>query len=121
VTLAQILAVNGITLKTPASVTYGLQDISGPDAGRSLDGVAHTDFVAQKVKLTCKWAAMPAAEASVLLRNVDGQNFRLTYFDIKRNAMRTATFYVGDRSAEVGQLLPDQQIVKNVSFNFIEV
>lgn len=120
--MLEILKVNDTVLKTPADVTWSLQDISSPNAGRTLDGVMHKDRVAQKVKLTCKWAAMPASEASILLRNVNSQvNFRLTYFDLMSNGLRTATFYVGDRSSQYKWIRDDSKIVENVSFDFIEV
>ena len=89
--MLQILKVNDTVLQTPADVTWALQDISSPNSGRTLDGVMHKDRVAQKVKLSCKWAAMPFSEASTLLKNVNSQvTFNLTYFDVMQNAERTA-------------------------------
>lgn len=120
--MLQILTVNDTPLKTPAEVTWALQDISSPNSGRTLDGVMHKDRVAQKVKLSCKWPHMPISEASTLLKNVNSQvNFKLTYFDVMQGAMRTATFYVGDRAAPIDWLLENDKTVKEVSFDFIEV
>jgi len=117
----QILKVNDTVIKTPAEITWSLFDVSSPNSGRTLDGVMHIDRVAQKVKLSCKWAAMPAEEASILLKNVNDVNFYLTYFDLKENGMRTALFYVGDRTANFKWILTDSKMVKDVSFDFIEV
>ncbi len=120
--LLQILKVNDTVLSTPAEVTWALQDISSPNSGRTLDGVMHKDRVAQKVKLTCKWGAMPFSEASTLLKNVNSQvNFHLTYFDVMQNGLRTATFYVGDRTAPYLWVWDNDGYVKDVSFDFIEV
>lgn len=121
-TTLQVLKINDTRIKTPAEVTWGLQDISSPDSGRDLSGTMHKDRVAQKVKLTCKWPAMPASEASLLLRNVTSQvTFQLTYFDVMQNGVRKSTFYVGDRTSPYAWLWEDSQAVKSVSFDFIEV
>lgn len=118
----QILKINDTILKTPADVTWSLQDLSSPDTGRTLDGVMHKDRVAQKVKLTCKWPAMSTVDASTLLKAVNASvNFQLTYFDVQENANRTATFYVGDRSAPYLWIREDSKMVENVAFDFIEV
>ena len=120
--LLQILKINDTVLQTPAEVTWALQDISSPNSGRTLDGVMHKDRVAQKVKLSCKWPHMPVSEASTLLKNVNSQvSFQLTYFDVMQGGLRTATFYVGDRTAPLDWIWDDDQTVKDVSFDFIEV
>lgn len=118
----QILKVNDTPIRTPADVTWSLQDISSPDSGRTLDGVMHKDRVAQKVKLACKWPAMPVSDAAALLQNVNSAvTFNLTYFDVMQNGLRTAKFYVGDRTAPLKWILDNSQVVENVSFDFIEV
>lgn len=118
----QILQINSTVIKTPADVTWSLQDLSSPDTGRTLDGVMHKDRVAQKVKLACKWPAMSTHDASILLKNANSQvNFQLTYFDVMENANRTATFYVGDRSVPYLWIREDSKMVENVAFDFIEV
>jgi len=120
--MIQILTINGTPIRTPADVTWALQDISSSNSGRTLDGVMHKDRVAQKVKLSCKWPAMPFSDASTLLRNVNSRvTFSLTYFDVMQNGMRTANFYVGDRSADYKWVLDDSKVVEGVSFDFIEV
>lgn len=120
--LLQILKINDTIIKTPSEVTWTLQDISSPDSGRDLTGVMHKDRVAQKIKLSCKWPHMSTAEASLLLRNANSQvNFQLTYFDVMQNGVRTATFYVGDRTAPLAWIWDDDNAVQNVAFDFIEV
>lgn len=120
--MLQVLKVNDTVIKTPSDVTWSLQDISSSDSGRDLAGVMHKDRVTQKVKLTCKWSAMPASEASLLLRNVNSQvNFRLTYFDVMQNGMRAVPFYVGDRTSPYAWLRGADNTVRNVSFDFMEV
>lgn len=118
----QILQIGSTVIKTPAAVTWSLQDLSSPDTGRTLDGIMHKDRVAQKVKLTCKWPAMSTADASILLKAVNANvNFQLTYFDVQENGNRTATFYVGDRTAPYLWIREDSKMVENISFDFIEV
>lgn len=82
----------------------------------------HKDRVAQKVKLACKWAPMYSSEASILLKAVnENVNFQLTYFDVMQNSYRTTIFYVGDRSSPYLWKEGNEIMVKNVSFDFIEV
>ena len=120
--MLQILKVNDTVLQTPANVKWALQDISSSNSGRTLDGVMRKDRIAQKVKLSCSWPAMPFSDASTLLRNVNSQvTFNLTYFDVMQNGIRTARFYVGDRTAAYLWVWDDDGYVKDVSFNFIEV
>jgi len=120
--MLQILKVNDTVLQTPANVKWALQDISSSNSGRTLDGVMHKDRIAQKVKLSCSWPAMPFSDASTLLRNVNSQvTFNLTYFDVMQNGIRTARFYVGDRTAAYLWVWDDDGYVKDVSFDFIEV
>jgi|GEM_PF-3788472 len=47
-----ISKVDGVTLKyTPSEFTYGLQDVSDTQSGRTLDAVMHKNRIAQKRKL----------------------------------------------------------------------
>lgn len=119
--MLQILQVNDSVLKTPCNVNWSLEDISSSNSGRTMDGIMHIERVAQKVKLSCSWNAMPFSEASVLLKNVNQPTFNLTYFDVMQNALRTARFYVGPRSTSYLWVWDSGGYVKNVSFNFIEV
>ena len=120
--MQEILKINDTVIKTPAEITWALQDISSPNSGRDQAGTMYKDRVAQKVKLSCKWPHMPTSEASLLLRNVNSQvNFQLTYFDVLRNGMRMATFYVGDRTSQYAWLLENEKTVRDVAFDFIEV
>lgn len=48
-----MLKVNGTDIKTPQTITWGLQDVSSEESGRDLAGTMHKDVVAQKRKLTC--------------------------------------------------------------------
>ena len=120
--MLQVLTLNGVALKTPAQVTWALQNISSSDSGRTqTDGTMHNTIIAQKVKLTCTWGAMPISDASTLLKAINSNNFSLRYFDVMQGNWRTAIFYDGDRTAKIAWLLDDSKVVENVACDFIEV
>jgi hypothetical protein len=69
---------------------------------------------------------MTEARASVLLQHVQPETFLLTYPDIRLGGYRTATFYVGDRSAPVNYFVKQngrfsQSMISNIKFDFVEV
>jgi len=116
-----MIKINGTTIKTPSSLSWGLQDLSSQDSGRTLDGVMHKDLVAQKRKLECKWNNLTKQEASTLLRAVNSSIYlRITYPDPMSGRDETRTFYVGDRTAPFHMWTSGKQIFDSVSFNFVE-
>jgi len=116
-----IKKINGITIKTPSSCTWGLQDLSSEDSGRTLDGIMHKDVIAQKRKLDCSWNGLSQSEAATLLQAVNASVFMsVTYDDPLTGAELTRTFYVGDKSAPVQIWTLNNKRFSSVSFNFIE-
>ena len=66
------LRVNGVAIKCPSSFSFGLQDISSPDAGRTQDTLMHKERVGQKVKLELSWNGLTWEENNQLL--LDAEN-----------------------------------------------
>ena len=116
-------AFNGTPIKTPQSATWGLQDISSEDSGRTNDGLMHNNVVAQKRKLTVKWGPMVWAEAAIITRYCKnkGSQIALTYPDIMAGGMLTKQFYTGDCTAEYHEWHGLVTIVKGISCDFIEI
>lgn len=121
-----VLKINGVAVKDPSVYQWEWYDLSSEDvAGRSESGLNNKDIVAQKVKLILEWAQLTFAEASTILTasvggNVDAPQPYVTvyYFDIARNAFRTMTATVGDRTAPMYNFVLGR--VENVAFNLIE-
>lgn len=113
--------INGITVKTPQSCTWSLQDLWSDDSGKTLDGVMHKDTVAQKRKLTCKWGAMTWSECSVIANFMKnrGVMVQLTYPDILQGEYITKTFYTGDMTVPYFDW--SRELVESASCDFIEV
>ena len=83
----------------PAQLTWGLQDISTADAGRTQSGKMYKMYVCQKRKLQLSWTLPTAAQASAILRAFNHEYFYVRYFDVLDGKQETREFYVGDRTA----------------------
>lgn len=116
-----IKKINGQNIITPSECTWGLQDLSSEDSGRTLDGLMHKDIVAQKRTIECSWNGLNKADAATLLQQVNASVFMsLTYDDPMSGTEQTRTFYVGDRSAPVHIWNTSKKIFSTISFSFIE-
>ena len=108
----------------PDSITWGLQDVSAPDAGRVQDA-ANTMYkmrTSQKRKLSLSWTDPTLAQASAILQAVDPEYFFVRYIDVKSGGYEVREFYVGDRSApfmEIRNPVPGT-VVTTLSFDIIE-
>lgn len=113
--------INGIAIKSPSSCTWGLQDISSDDSGRTADGKMHKDIIAQKRKMDCVWNGLSQSEAATLLQQVNASVFlEVTYDDPMSGTEETRTFYIGDRTAPVHMWNSTTKVFTSISFNFIE-
>lgn len=115
-----MLIVDGVPVKEPSEMTYGLQDVSYSGAGRTQDFVMHKFRGAQKVTLGLAWSMTTPEETAQILQAFDPEYVFVTYHDAKLNADITKEFYVGDRSAPVHMWTVNNKYYKSVSFNIIE-
>ena len=116
-----MLVINGTEVRDPSAFTWGLQDVSAADAGRTEDALMQKNRVAQKRKLTCSWDGLTPEEASELLTAVNPEYIDISYPDAMSGGTETRTFYVGDRSAPVAIWVgATGRLYQRVSFNFIE-
>lgn len=116
-----LIKVNGTFIPDPSSLQWGLQSVSDPNAGRSLDGKMHVNLVTRKRKLELSWNGVDFATAAEILQAVNNETFTVTYLDALTNTTQTRTFYVGDRTAPVNSYAVGYRWYTNVSFNLIEV
>jgi len=115
------MKIQGVTIKTPSSLSWGYSDLSSEESGRTLDGKSHKDIIASKVKLDCSWNNLSGTEASALLQKVCPYAYRnITYLDPITNTNITKSFYTGDKSAPVKSYAISGTIYSTISFNFVE-
>ena len=50
-----MITVDGVAVKTPSAFSWGLQDVSDPASGRTLDALMHKNRIAQKRKISLSW------------------------------------------------------------------
>ncbi len=113
--------------------TYSRQAVDGKSAGRNQKGKMIRDLVTSKDKWQLEFAPCTQAQLGALLKEIDGASFSFTYPDPlygsgmsgHASATRTATFYVGDRSAPVFLIkhtgTRTVELWGNVTFNVIEI
>ena len=115
-------------LKPPATMQVDLQDVHGSETGRVQTGKMVLDRVAggayAKRKISCTWKGLTMSEMSELLNAMKKASFSVTYPDPFTGDFRTATVYVGDRSAPIfrtGATQANEVIWESLSANFIEL
>ena len=94
------LKVDGVALPCPSSFTWGLQDISASESGRTDDTTMHKNRVGQKRKLSVGWNGPDWDTACKIIQAVNPEYIQVTYPDLlSANKHETRTFYVGDRES----------------------
>ncbi len=118
-----MFAVNGSYLPDPSALTWGLQDVSAPDAGRDESSTMHKMRVAQKRTYQVEWKMTNPLETAQILTAVNPETFTVTAWDAMDGQYETRTYYVGDRSAPFQQWHSgvDGQLFTKISFTIIEV
>lgn len=116
------------SLPDPHEMTVGVMDIDADTTGRNQNGTMIRDWVAQKVKLSCKWVMLTQAEVQALLALCDRPKFTIRYLDPRTGEKEKMKAYVGDRT--VGpyyySTIPANEnasfdgVYRDVEMNFIE-
>lgn len=105
----------------PSVFDTDVEDVSVPDAGRTLDAVMHKNKVAEKQthKLTFN---NPTPEETARISQAFGSTeyFGARYIDPKTNSTVIKTFYAGTRSFPRKIWTVRQKRYGQVSFNIIE-
>jgi hypothetical protein len=117
-----MLNVDGVVIPPPSSLTWGLQDVSGSDAGRTQDPNAtmQKNRITQKRKLSLVWNNPDKNKTSQILKAFNPEYIHVTYHDAMDNVSETREFYVGDRTAPTKMWTIDKKIYSQVSFDIIE-
>ena len=111
--------VNGASVPTPSVFNWSLQDVSDPDAGRTLDGIMHKNRIAQKVKIQLEWHGVTEDVARQVLGMFNPEYFNVTYPD-PMGGTSTRTFYRGDAGTDLYSW-KFGGLYRSISFDIIEV
>lgn len=110
---------------TPQKFSWGLQDVSNPDAGRVLDQNAtmYKMRITQKRKIDLSWVLPTLEDTTSILRAFNPEYIWVRYFDPLDGDMSIRRFYVGDRTAPLKWFnLPNQGTrMASIDFSIIEV
>ena len=116
--------VSGVDFRSPSAITWSVQDISSPDAGRTLDGIMHKERLAvggQKRKLKLEWNMVRyGTESSAILQAFTPEYLEVKYPDPQTGSVETKTFYTGDKELKFATWWDGSQILTNLSFSIIE-
>lgn len=115
-----LLQVDGVNIPDPSKYTYGLQDVSASDAGRTEDALMQKNRVAQKRKLELEWQNIGPEKVSGILTAFNPEYVSVRYHDSMDNQYETRTFYVGDRSNVLYSFVTPTGIISTLKFNIIE-
>ena len=112
--------VDGTEIKTPSSFSWGLQDVSSSESGRTQDSLMHKDRVAQKRKISLAWNNPTDKETAEILKAFNPEYIDVTYPDAMSGTNETRTFYVRDRTAPMKMWTVNKKIYSQISFNIVE-
>lgn len=113
-----MIKINGVELPAPSGYTPSIQDIS--KAERNANGTMIIERIATKRKLSLSWGVLSSADMSTILNLVAPVFFSVEYIDPQDGALKSGTFYSGDRVCD-GVTYKDKQMYwKNAKFDIIE-
>ena len=115
-----MLIVDGVAVKSPSSFTWGLQDVSDSESGRTMDAIMHKNRIAQKRKINLEWWGLRPEDAAKVLQAFNPEYIMVTYPDAMSGTDETREFYVGDRSAPVQQWFVGGKLYSKITLNIIE-
>lgn len=113
-----MIKINGVSIPIPSTLQVGIIDIS--KGGRNAEGTLVIERIATKRKLELTWSHLSKEQLSDLLTRVSGVFFDVEYIDPQDNALKTGSFYCGDRSINTLDYLNEQIRYKDIKFNLIE-
>ncbi len=115
-----MIKVDGVELPCPSSFTWGLQDVSAAESGRTDDARMHKNRVAKKRKISLRWNGKSRQETAQILQAFDPEYVFVRYPDMLSGVDETREFYTGDKTAPVKIWLVGNKIIESISFDIIE-
>lgn len=116
----RMIKVDGVaTPKELSSLKWKKSDVSGSNAGRTLDVKMHKNRIGQKRTLSLGWVSLTKAEIKATLELFDPEYVDITYWD-PRLGLTTKNFYTGDMEANVKWWYSGHERFSTLSFDVIE-
>lgn len=115
-----MITVDGVSAPCPSAYTWGLQDVSHSDSGRTDDITMHKNRAGQKRKISLQWNGPDWKTASKILKMFNPEYISVRYPDMMSGTYETRKFYVGDRSAPVKIWTVGNKTISSVSFDIVE-
>jgi hypothetical protein len=86
-------------IPAPSVFKYGMQDISGPNAGRLEDMSMNKERKGQARAIDLEWVLPTIAQASIILKAFNSEYALINFIDALEGTFITKRFYIGDRVA----------------------
>lgn len=113
-----MIKIDGVEIPTPSDFQVGIMDIS--KAERNARGTMIIERIATKRKLEMAWKYLTKSELQQVLNAVSPVFFTVEYPDPQDNAIRTGTFYAGDRTVGALDYIDGQIRWKDIKFSVVE-
>lgn len=113
-----MIKINTVLIATPSGFNVGIQDLS--KAERNANGDMIIERIATKRKLELSYAYLSQSGLSALLTAISDVFFTVEYPDPVTGALRTGTFYTGDRNAAAIDYKAGVMRWKDLKFSLIE-
>ena len=111
-----------VVVQPDEGLGYDFETTYTEDSSRVQSGKLYASAMYTVESLSYKASWLPAAEASKILRIVDGgKPFTLHYYSLHYGAWRDGQFYVGKGTLSIGRLNAAEETVDELSFNMIGV
>ncbi|ADY54719.1 hypothetical protein Sgly_0353 [Syntrophobotulus glycolicus DSM 8271] len=113
-----MIKINSIELPALTDYIVSIMDIS--KAERNANGTVIIERIATKRKIELAFGLLTREQLSQVLNLVAPVFFTVEYVDPQDNAIKTGTFYCGDRSAGGLRYKNGRMSWKGIKFNLIE-
>ncbi len=117
-----MIKINTVAFLTPSEFRVELIDIDkGGGTFRTASGRLVRERVRSRVrKLFLSYRIVTESAMSTLLQQIADASFTVEYPDPYDGALRSGTFYVGNRNIPTSTYIGSVSLYKDVTFNFIE-
>lgn len=104
------------------SIKVGFESLADSNSGRTDDGVMHINWIYRRIrKLEIEMPPCSSAEVSRLLREVQGREYEIIYFDPLDNAEKLIGCYTSNSASDLYSGVIRNGLWQGVSFNAIEL
>jgi hypothetical protein len=112
---------NGVDVRTPTSFSWDQEEIETAESGTTLDGLDHSDVLADKVSLKYTWLDPTPEEVSTYLTLAKQNRYvTITYPDPVANTWVTKEFKPSGKSAPFRDLRVGAKLYSALNLSFKE-